>query len=243
MKKKCTLLLLAAMLCWPAVSLFAQSQLSMYFVGTDGTQVRQLEATIGEDFIEPRLVIEPAGADVRVVYSSTNPNVAEVDMMSGKVTLLNAGNTTIMAQSGQTEQYYSARATYNLIVNERETPPSAPTCPDAKYYFNGGELTVMTLKVGDVVSIPVLLGATGEVYNLRAKTVEGIRVAELTEDDMIHAVGAGTATFIGMIMLSIDGGEPLTCEYSFDIVVEAAATEKADPELSFSQTEVDVELG
>lgn len=248
MKKKCTLLLLAAMLCWPAVSLFAQSQLSMYFVGTDGTQVRQLEATIGEDFIEPRLVIEPAGADVRVVYSSTNPNVAEVDMMSGEVTLLKAGNTTIMAQSGQTEQYYSARATYNLIVNEQETPPDPEfTCPDAKYYFNGGELTVMTLKVGDVVSIPVLLGATGEVYSLRAKTVEGIRVAELTADDMIHAVGAGTARFVGLIIQTVQNqaGTVTTqeCEYSFDIVVESAVTEKADPELSFSQTEVDIELG
>jgi hypothetical protein len=37
-------------------------------------------------------------------------------MMSGEVTLVAAGTTNIIAQSGQTEQYLSGRASYQLTV-------------------------------------------------------------------------------------------------------------------------------
>lgn len=240
-------MLLAAVLCWPAVRMFGQTSISLAFVDAEGNTIRQAEATIGEDFIEPRLVITPADAAVRVVYSSTNPTVAEVDMMSGEVTLLTAGNTTIMAQSGQTEEYYSGRATYQLIVNEQETPPSPElTCPEAFFFRNGAKLDALTLHVGEVVDIPSLMSVTGEVLELRAKTIEGIRVAQLTDEDMIHAVGVGTAQFIGMAVITRYGNDgsiqTKECEYTFDIIVEAAQ-QKQKPELSFDPQEVSIELG
>lgn len=295
------------------------------FVGADGSVVRQVEATLGETFNAPTLTCDYPEAVLRNVrYSSSNERVAAVDTLSGYVTLYSAGNTMIIASYVGDTMFAAARATYTLIVNEQETPPVAPecpnayfyangepikvltikvgesvsipnllgetgavyrlsrksiensqiamlteddmiygvaegstmligymittvdgetltceydlainveaatpvvepTCPEAKYYYNGAELTTMTLKVGDVVDIPTLMGVTGAIYRLSAKTVEGIRVAELTEDDQIHAVGQGTAQFIGMFVYTVDG-QTKNCEYSFDIVVEAGET-------------------
>jgi len=207
----------------PMTLMAEQSRVVLSFVDGEGSTVREATATLGEDFAEPRLVINPSEADVRVVYSSTNSTVASVDMMTGEVTLVAAGITYITATSGETEAYSSGSARYKLTVQEASTPPVVPTCPEAKYYYNGSELTTMTLQVGDVVSIPSLLGATGQFFSLSAKTVEGIRVAELTEDDMIHATGEGTAVFVGGINYRT-GDTTLFCEYSFNIVVEAAAT-------------------
>jgi uncharacterized protein YaiE (UPF0345 family) len=102
---------------------------------------------------------------------------------------------------------------------------------------------VLHLSAGDVVSVPELIGATGQILFLSAKTVENILVAELTEDDLIHAVAAGQAKFIGLYVQVVGEGSTRECEYSFDIEVTGAAQQKAKPELSFNSQEVSVELG
>ena len=247
MKKRFTLMmLLAAVISWPAMQVFGQTQrVTMYFTDANGNRVSQMTATIGEEFVEPTVVVIPDGTGGRVVYESSDENVAYADMMSGEVTLYAAGTTTITATFGGTEEYAVSRTSYQLTVvaPQDTTPAIEPTCPEAHYNLNGAE--VMTLHVGDVVSIPALLGATGSILPLSAKTIEGILVAELTEDDMIHATGVGTATFIGLYMYgSADGsGQTLECTYSFSIVVEAAAPTKQSPELSWSDTTVYAELG
>ena len=116
------------------------------------------------------------------------------------------------------------------------------TCPDAHFYLGSAD-NVLYMSVGDIVSIPELVGSTGNVYRLNAKTVENIRVAELTEDDMIRAVGVGKALFIGMIIQYNADGTTQQCEYTFDIEVSGAAQQKAKPELSFDPQEVSIELG
>lgn len=223
--KKFTLLLgtvLAALVLMPLSVKADKIYPQMSFVGADGGTVRQVEATLGTEFTAPTLTCDYPEVLRSVRYSSTNERVAMVDTLSGYVTPYSAGSTTITAYFAGNDTYGAARAMYTLIVNEA-TPPVVPTCPEAKYYYNGSELTTMTLQVGDVVSIPSLLGATGQFFSLSAKTVEGIRVAELTEDDMIHATGEGTAVFVGGINYRT-GDTTLFCEYSFNIVVEAAAT-------------------
>lgn len=240
------MMLLAAVISWPAMQVFGQTQrVTMYFTDANGNRVSQMTATIGEEFVEPTVVVIPDGTGGRVVYESSDENVAYADMMSGEVTLYAAGTTTITATFGGTEEYAVSRTSYQLTVvaPQDTTPAIEPTCPEAHYNLNGAE--VMTLHVGDVVSIPSLLGATGSILPLSAKTIEGILVAELTEDDMIHATGVGTATFIGLYMYgSADGsGQTLECTYSFSIVVEAAAPTKQSPELSWSDTTVYAELG
>lgn len=240
------MMLLAAVISWPAMQVFGQTQrVTMYFTDANGNRVSQMTATIGEEFVEPTVVVIPDSTGGRVVYESSDENVAYADMMSGEVTLYAAGTTTITATFGGTEEYAVSRTSYQLTVvaPQDTTPAIEPTCPEAHYNLNGAE--VMTLHVGDVVSIPALLGATGSILPLSAKTIEGILVAELTEDDMIHATGVGTATFIGLYMYgSADGsGQTLECTYSFSIVVEAAAPTKQSPELSWSDTTVYAELG
>lgn len=245
MKKISTFLSVAlmALMLMPSMLMYGQqSRVTMYFTDASGNRVRQVTATLGEEFVEPTLVMEPSDVGGRVVWESANPNAADVNMMTGEVTLYAAGTTTITATFGGTEAYSVSSASYQLTV-QSATPAPTPTCPEAHYDLNGAE--VMTLHVGDVVSIPALLGATGSILPLSAKTVEGIRVAELTEDDMIHATGVGTATFIGLYMHgTADGsGQTLQCTYSFSIVVEQAAPTKQSPELSWSDTVVYAELG
>lgn len=240
------MMLLAAVISWPAMQVFGQTQrVTMYFTDANGNRVSRMTATIGEEFVEPTVVVIPDSTGGRVVYESSDENVAYADMMSGEVTLYAAGTTTITATFGGTEEYAVSRTSYQLTVvaPQDTTPAIEPTCPEAHYNLNGAE--VMTLHVGDVVSIPALLGATGSILPLSAKTIEGILVAELTEDDMIYATGVGTATFIGLYMYgSADGsGQTLECTYSFSIVVEAAAPTKQSPELSWSDTTVYAELG
>lgn len=238
-------MVLAALVLMPLSVKAEQIYPTLSFMGADGSAVRQVEATLGENFTAPRLTCDYPEVLRSVRYSSTNGRVAMVDTLSGYVTLYSAGQTTIMASFAGNDTYGAARAMYTLIVNEA-TPIVEPTCPEAKYFYNGAELTTMTLKVGDVVDIPMLMGVTGAVYRLSAKTVEGIRVAELTENEagneVIKAVGVGNAQFIGMIVYTVDG-QTKNCEYSFNIVVEAAAPQLADPELSFDAAEVNVELG
>ncbi len=70
-------------------------------------------ATIGGDpFISPTV----SGANTTVTYSSSNTGVATVNPTSGEVTLVSAGTTTITATAEETDQYYSATASYTLNV-------------------------------------------------------------------------------------------------------------------------------
>ena len=339
MKKRFTLwMLLAAFLCMPA-AMMAQSVLSLAFVDSMGNPVRELYATLGEDFIEPRLVMEPPTDSVRVTYRSTNPQIADVDMASGEVTLNSPGTVVITALSEQTEAYIAARAMYNLTVQDTTpvVPPTCPaayffidgqkidtlnlrvneavslptlvssegeiilngrayiydssvallsednvihgisegqtvvvvstaktisgqvltcdyylsinvvgggqpiSCPDAFFVQNGAIIDTLRMKVGDLVSVPMLMEVTGRPLPLSAQTVEGIRVAEL-KDSVIVAQSEGVALFIGMYVEAVEG-TTLQCEYSFPIIVEKAAQEKKDPELSWSEREVFAELG
>ena len=218
-----------------------KSRVTLSFVGADGSAVRQIEATVGEDVTEPRLTCDVPEVLRSITYSTSSDRIAAVDPYSGEVTAVSAGTASIIAYFVGNDNYYESRAAYNVVVKEKTTPV-VPTCPDAKFYYNGAELTTLTLKVGDVASIPMLLGSAGQIFSMNAKTIEGIRVAELTEDDMIHAVGEGTALFVGGVSYKTTD-TTLFCEYSFMIVVQAAAPEKADPQLSFNPAEVNVELG
>lgn len=54
--------------------------------------------------------------EVEVSYSSSNPYVATVDEVTGEVTLLNNGETTITATSVENEYFLSSTASYTLNV-------------------------------------------------------------------------------------------------------------------------------
>lgn len=233
---------LTALMLMPSMRVFGQSRLQMSFVDANGTPVRMIEATLGEDVVEPTLVLQPADAAVRVTYSSSDPTVARVDMMTGEVTPLKVGITAIQAQSGQTAEYFSAQATYNLQVVEQETPPIVePTCPEAHFYLNGGRSDTLELQVGESVSMPMLMSSAGSILSGRT-SINDPSVVTLSEDNMLHALAEGyTALWVSTV--STEGGQVLTCDYMLALIVEAAAPQKQSPNLSWSDTVVYAELG
>lgn len=245
MKKKISSLAIAlvALMLMPMTVLAEKATPTMSFVNAEGATVSAVEATLGETFTSPTLTSDVREILRSVTYTSTNESVATVDTYSGNVTLVAAGTTMILANFNGNDDYYAARAMYDLTVKETTPPTPEPTCPTARYNLSSAD-NVLYLKVGDVVSIPELLGGDGSILRLSAKTIEGILVAELTEDDQIHAVGEGTATFFGLYFhANAATGSTLNCEYSFTISVEAAAPQKLDPQLSFSESDLYVELG
>ena len=229
-----------------AISMFGQQRFSMYFVDATGAQVREVKAALNEDFIQPRLVFSDDSAQyyVRIEYGSTNPDVADIDMFSGAISLKAAGTTTITAVSGQTEQYYSARAQYNLIVEAPQdtTPAVEPECPEAYFYQNGERLKTLTIHKGEAVSLPMLLTATGSVYTSYQAYTDSANIAIVTADNLLYGVNEGYATLWGTIYASAEG-EMLSCEYALPIIVEAAKPQKKSPELSWSDSTVYAELG
>ena len=246
-------ILLTLVAVFAAITMFGQNRLSIYFADETGSPVgRQVTATLGETFNAPYLVFEPAEAQrsVRVEYGSTNPDAAEIDMTSGRITLKAAGSTTITATTGQTEQYYSARAQYQLVVEAAQdtTPVVPPTCPDAYFFMNGEMLKVLTLQVGQAVSVPTLMSTEGGILSGRM-VIDSTNIAMVTEDNMIYGKAEGSATLYVMIYKSSsaaggDGaGGVLTCEYQLPIIVEAAAPQKPKPGLAFDAAEVNIELG
>lgn len=222
-----------------AISMFGQQRFSMYFVDATGAQVREVKAALNEDFIQPRLAFSDDSAQyyVRIEYGSTNPDVADIDMFSGAVSLKAAGTTTITAVSGQTEQYYSARAQYNLIVEAPQdtTPAVEPECLDAYFYRNGEQLKVLTMNVGDIIDIPALMDGYGTTLYGRARIDDGANVVTLTEDNLLYATGQGNARLIVLTYQSggaegTVGGDSsvLTCEYELPIIVDG--NEQPEPE-------------
>ncbi len=115
-------------------------------------------ATMGQDFEEPTLTVDPIAAASEVVYSSSNTNVATVDATTGAVTLVGTGTTTITAAISNSETYKNATATYSLtvapdmsnvaILDFTEVDYWTPNLPDSNHKitdeqsFNDGTYTV-----------------------------------------------------------------------------------------------------
>ncbi len=73
----------------------------------------EYEAVLGEDFVAPTL---NNPNNLSVVYSSSNTDVATVDVNTGKVTLVNAGLVTITATSAATDEFEAGEASYVIAV-------------------------------------------------------------------------------------------------------------------------------
>lgn len=70
-------------------------------------------AYLGETFDAPKATTASDGA---LTYSSSNPDVAEVDETTGAVTLKAVGTTNITATTAATDTYYEGQAQYTLTV-------------------------------------------------------------------------------------------------------------------------------
>lgn len=73
------------------------------------------EVEITDTFESP---VATTDSDGVLRYSSSKPNVAEVDPISGKVTIIDAGTTVITAEVSATETFTSGAASYTLTVTD-----------------------------------------------------------------------------------------------------------------------------
>ncbi len=82
----------------------------------------ELEGVVGEDFTEPRLIVEPAGVAITVTYTTSDADVATVDETTGEVTLVGEGDVSITASFAGDDLYNAAEAFYSITVVKAPEP-------------------------------------------------------------------------------------------------------------------------
>ena len=142
-----------------------------------------------ECFVDDVTITEPklSGAKTVVTYSSSDEKVATVDAVSGKVTILSAGNADIIATAEENEEYKSATAKYSLKVNKHPQTLS----------FEKSNYSVLIADKDTFVS-PVVSGAkTAVSYTIalgEGTAKDAITIDPETGKVTINAVGEATIT-------------------------------------------------
>ncbi|MCM1293815.1 MAG: chitobiase/beta-hexosaminidase C-terminal domain-containing protein [Bacteroides sp.] len=85
-----------------------------------------------EPFVAPTL---SNPHNVRIMYQSSNPNVASVVTNNGSITIMTVGTTTITATSVATDEYKVGTASYTLTVTQTPEPP-LPSDNEADFNFS-----------------------------------------------------------------------------------------------------------
>ena len=153
-------------------------------------------AVLGTDFSAPVLAIDPAGVEVEVSYSSSNPAVATVDRETGVVTLLAAGTTTISATFGGNDLYPAATASYVLTV--KEEGGDAPVVDSNRYELVADD---SKLAAGDKVLIAYTGGDTPLALGTNQKSNNREAVAVSQNEDGTLTPGSDTQ----VVTLETDG--------------------------------------
>ena len=78
------------------------------------------KVTLGDNdsYVYPTLTVEPEAAESLVHFSSSAPEVAEINAITGDITVKAVGTTTITATIYEDDTYYSASDSYKLTVRE-----------------------------------------------------------------------------------------------------------------------------
>ncbi len=87
----------------------------------------EAKVTLGDNnsYVFPSLDFTPAEAENLIYYSSSDPAVAEINAITGDITVKAVGTTTITATIDEDDTYYSASDAYELTVRE---------APNSMYY-------------------------------------------------------------------------------------------------------------
>lgn len=80
----------------------------------------EAKVTLGDNnsYVFPSLDFTPAEAENLIYYSSSDPAVAEINAITGDITVKAVGTTTITATIYEDDTYYSASDSYKLTVRE-----------------------------------------------------------------------------------------------------------------------------
>lgn len=87
----------------------------------------EAKVTFGDNstYVFPTLDFTPAEAENLIYYTSSDPYVAEINAITGDITVKAVGTTTITATIDEDDTYYSASDAYELTVRE---------APNSMYY-------------------------------------------------------------------------------------------------------------
>ena len=87
----------------------------------------EAKVTLGDNdsYVYPTLTVEPEAVESLVHFSSSAPEVAEINAITGDITVKAVGTTTITATIDEDDTYYSASDAYELTVRE---------APNSMYY-------------------------------------------------------------------------------------------------------------
>lgn len=80
----------------------------------------EAKVTLGDNnsYVFPTLTVEPEAVESLVHFSSSAPEVAEINAITGDITVKAVGTTTITAAIDEDDTYYSASDSYKLTVRE-----------------------------------------------------------------------------------------------------------------------------
>lgn len=80
----------------------------------------EAKVTLGDNnsYVFPTLTVEPEAVESLVHFSSSAPEVAEINAITGDITVKAVGTTTITATIDEDDTYYSASDSYKLTVRE-----------------------------------------------------------------------------------------------------------------------------
>lgn len=129
----------------------------------------EAKVTFGDNstYVFPTLDFTPAEAENLIYYTSSDPYVAEINAITGDITVKAVGTTTITATIDEDDTYYSASDAYELTVRE---------APNSMYYT----IIFKNTTGGDGSNTPVatqqsLIEEGGEYV-----TIEGSKKIELS---------------------------------------------------------------
>ena len=113
-------------------------------------------AKLGEDFTPPKVTTDPK--DLEFVYTSSDENVARVDVNSGEVTIVGIGTARITATLNATQNYHYVSAYYDLTVKGEESlldpiEEDRDYKMEAKYFINddGTEVDLSNVIINDIL--------------------------------------------------------------------------------------------
>ena len=103
---------------------------------------------------------------LQVAYNSSNTDVASVNATTGAVTIHAVGTAVITATFPGDDQYYSGKATYTIVVSEKQTPvdPDPPVVATNKYEL---VTDASTLAAGDSI---IIVCGTGSYRSIMANS-------------------------------------------------------------------------
>ena len=170
-------------------------------------------------------IVEPATADQKVVWSSSNKEVAIVDS-NGKVIAKKAGTVVIEAVSADGKK--SAECT--ITVNVAEEKPVVVESVEVN-------VKELSLDVGITETLQASITPSDAQNKEVVWSTNNASVATVEKDGTVTATGAGTAI---ITVTTVEGGKTASCVVT---VKEKAETNIAVTKVSLSKKELTIRVG